>query len=38
MTDFESVKAQQQRTWARGDFAMIGWNTVYPGELMCEAA
>jgi SAM-dependent methyltransferase len=37
MTDFESVKAQQQRAWATGDFAMIGWNTVYPGECMCEA-
>jgi ubiquinone/menaquinone biosynthesis C-methylase UbiE len=24
--------------WATGDFAMIGWNTVFPGELMCEAA
>jgi SAM-dependent methyltransferase len=24
--------------WATGDFAMIGWNTVFPGELLCEAA
>ena len=38
MTDFEVVKAQQQRMWAAGDFAMIGWNTAYPGELLCEAA
>lgn len=37
MADFEAVKRQQQRTWAMGDFAMIGWNTVYPGELLCEA-
>jgi ubiquinone/menaquinone biosynthesis C-methylase UbiE len=37
MTDFEAIKRQQQRTWALGDFAMIGWNTVYPGELLCEA-
>jgi ubiquinone/menaquinone biosynthesis C-methylase UbiE len=37
MTDLEAVKRQQQRTWAMGDFAMIGWNTVYPGELLCEA-
>ena len=37
MTDFDSIKAQQQRTWASGDFAVIGWNTAYPGELMCEA-
>jgi SAM-dependent methyltransferase len=35
--DFEAVKAQQQRTWATGDFAIIGWNTVFPCELMCEA-
>jgi len=38
MTDLDAVKAQQQKTWATGDFAMIGWNTVYPGELLCEAA
>jgi SAM-dependent methyltransferase len=37
MADFEAIKQQQQRTWALGDFAMIGWNTVYPGELLCEA-
>jgi ubiquinone/menaquinone biosynthesis C-methylase UbiE len=24
--------------WATGDFAIVGWNTVFPGELMCEAA
>lgn len=38
MTDFLAVKAMQQKTWALGDFAMIAWNTVYPGELLCEAA
>ncbi len=37
MADLEAVKRQQQRTWAMGDFAMIGWNTVFPGELLCEA-
>jgi len=37
MTDFTAVKQRQQKTWAAGDFAMIGWNTVYPGELLCEA-
>lgn len=37
MADFEAIKRQQQRTWAKGDFAMIGWHTVYPGELLCEA-
>jgi SAM-dependent methyltransferase len=35
--DVNAVKQQQQRTWATGDFAVIGWNTVFPGELMCEA-
>lgn len=38
MADLDAVKAQQQRMWATGDFAMIGWNTVYPGEQLCEAA
>jgi SAM-dependent methyltransferase len=38
MVDLNAVKQQQQRTWATGDFAIIGWNTVFPGELMCEAA
>jgi len=37
MQDFEAVKQQQQRVWSKGDFAMIGWNTVFPGELVCEA-
>ncbi|HWQ39487.1 MAG TPA: class I SAM-dependent methyltransferase [Burkholderiales bacterium] len=38
MADLDAVKAQQQKTWASGDFAMIAWNTVFPGELLCEAA
>ena len=38
MPDLNAVKQQQQKTWATGDFAVIGWNTVYPGELLCEAA
>lgn len=38
MADLNAVKTQQQRMWATGDFAMIGWNTAYPGELLCEAA
>lgn len=37
MQDFTELKQRQQRTWATGDFAVIGWNTVYPGELLCEA-
>jgi len=37
MVDLNAVKEQQQRTWSTGDFALIGWNTVFPGELLCEA-
>jgi ubiquinone/menaquinone biosynthesis C-methylase UbiE len=37
MTDFEAIKQKQQKTWATGNFAIIGWNLVYPGELLCEA-
>lgn len=37
MPDFSAIKAQQLKTWSTGDFAVIGWNTVYPGELLCEA-
>jgi ubiquinone/menaquinone biosynthesis C-methylase UbiE len=37
MTDLNTVKANQQKMWATGDFAMIAWNTVYPGEQLCEA-
>src|SRR6202795_2677712 len=37
MQDLKAVKEQQQRTWATGDFATIAWNTVFPGELLCEA-
>ncbi len=37
MTDFSAVKSRQQGMWATGDFAMIGWHTVFPGELLCEA-
>lgn len=37
MADLNAIKEKQQKTWATGDFSMIGWNTVFPGELMCEA-
>jgi SAM-dependent methyltransferase len=37
MTSLSAVKAQQQRMWATGDFSVIAWNTVFPGELLCEA-
>jgi SAM-dependent methyltransferase len=38
MPDFDRIKSQQQAMWADGDFALIGWNTVFAGELLCEAA
>ena len=38
MPDFDRIKSQQQAMWADGDFALIGWNTVFVGELLCEAA
>jgi len=38
MTTLTEVKALQQRMWATGDFSIIAWNTVLPGELLCEAA
>jgi len=37
LPDFTETKARQQRMWATGDFSIIGWNTVFPGELLCEA-
>jgi ubiquinone/menaquinone biosynthesis C-methylase UbiE len=37
MTDFDAIKQKQKEVWATGDFAVIGWNLVYPGELLCEA-
>jgi ubiquinone/menaquinone biosynthesis C-methylase UbiE len=37
MTDLKAVKAQQLQTWSLGDFSVIAWNTVYPGEMLCEA-
>ena len=38
MVDYAAIKSRQQATWADGDFAMIAWNTVFAGELLCEAA
>ncbi|HEX6143475.1 MAG TPA: class I SAM-dependent methyltransferase [Geminicoccaceae bacterium] len=38
MVDFAAIKTRQQATWADGDFGMIAWNTVFTGELLCEAA
>ncbi|MBI3969071.1 MAG: SAM-dependent methyltransferase, partial [Chloroflexi bacterium] len=37
--DLAKIKQGQQRTWASGDFAMVGTaTTVIIGELLCEAA
>lgn len=37
MRDYSAIKQRQKNTWATGDFAIIGWNTAFPGELLCEA-
>jgi ubiquinone/menaquinone biosynthesis C-methylase UbiE len=37
MADLTETKARQQRMWATGDFSIIAWNTVFPGELLCES-
>jgi ubiquinone/menaquinone biosynthesis C-methylase UbiE len=36
--DLASVKARQQKTWASGDFAVIGTTLQIVGETLCEAA
>jgi SAM-dependent methyltransferase len=36
MTDFEAIKSRQRDVWALGDFGMIGWNTAFVGEVLCE--
>jgi ubiquinone/menaquinone biosynthesis C-methylase UbiE len=35
--DTADLRLRQQAMWARGDFSVIGWNTTFPGELLCEA-
>ena len=35
--DLAAVRQRQQRTWAAGDFAVIGLPTVIVGEQLCEA-
>lgn len=37
MIDSRSVKAQQQQTWASGDYAALGAEQLVVGELLCEA-
>lgn len=36
--DFDAIKARQQKTWASGDYAMIGGTLVVVAENLCEAA
>jgi SAM-dependent methyltransferase len=35
--DFELIKARQQKTWASGDYAMVGGTLVVIAESLCEA-
>jgi ubiquinone/menaquinone biosynthesis C-methylase UbiE len=36
--DLVAIKARQQKTWASGDFAVIGTTLQIVGETLCEAA
>jgi ubiquinone/menaquinone biosynthesis C-methylase UbiE len=36
--DLDAVKARQQRTWAAGDYAIVGATLQIVGEQLCEAA
>ncbi len=36
--DFGAIKARQQKTWASGDYAMVGGTLVVVAENLCEAA
>jgi SAM-dependent methyltransferase len=38
LTHLDRVKAHQQKAWGAGDFAVVARHTVFPGELVCEAA
>ena len=35
--DLEAVKARQQKTWASGDYTMVGCTLVVVAETLCEA-
>jgi ubiquinone/menaquinone biosynthesis C-methylase UbiE len=35
--DLAAIKSRQQRTWASGDYALIGTTLQIVGELLCEA-
>ena len=37
MSDTPSVRAQQQQTWASGDYAALGTEQLVVAELLCEA-
>ncbi|UCD23473.1 MAG: methyltransferase domain-containing protein [Gemmatimonadota bacterium] len=36
--DLERLKSKQREVWGAGDFAVVARHTVFPGELLCEAA
>jgi ubiquinone/menaquinone biosynthesis C-methylase UbiE len=36
--DLEAIKTRQQKTWASGDYAMVGGTLVVMAENLCEAA
>jgi SAM-dependent methyltransferase len=38
LADLEQVKRKQRDAWGAGDFAVVARHTVFPGELLCEAA
>jgi ubiquinone/menaquinone biosynthesis C-methylase UbiE len=35
--DIDHIRSKQRDIWATGDFSIIGWNTVYPGETLIES-
>ncbi|MEK9866473.1 MAG: methyltransferase domain-containing protein, partial [Betaproteobacteria bacterium] len=37
MTKDDHLKLTQKTAWSLGDFSVIGWNTVFPGELLIES-
>ncbi len=38
LAGLEQIKRKQRDAWSAGDFAVVARHTVYPGELLCEAA
>jgi ubiquinone/menaquinone biosynthesis C-methylase UbiE len=37
LTKDDQLKLTQKTAWSLGDFSVIGWNTVFPGELLIES-